>query len=128
MKIDGTSFWNRLDFLLKQSGLDLTGFCKKTNLSYHTVISQRARNTIPKVEQLLLMAQVLNVSLDYLISGKEPTDPLMKKLKENLNLGKLVNRISLCNKEQLQTLNILLDSWGIDKAVGESIEQGENLA
>ncbi len=127
--IDARLFWERLDNIRELQGLSLTDLCTTSpGLVYRTLTQQRTRNILPNVETLVLLARALDVSLDYLVLGKEQPDSLNMIFNNNPDMIQFAKRVPLCSKEQLQLLNNMLDSWGIDKAVGESVGQGKNLA
>lgn len=128
MKIDANIFWERFDSLMKKKFSALGDFCKDARLNYNTIISQRQRKSVPKIDQLVDMANALATSIDYLVNGKEQVDTLSKYFKNNPEMLELAHRITLCKNEQLQCLNTLLDTWGIDKGPGEYPKQGKILA
>jgi len=128
MKTDDTFFWDRFDSLMKARFPDLIEFCKVTGLNYNTIISQRQRKIVPKIDQLIHMAKALETTIDYLVTGKEQIDTLAKHFNNNSEMIKFANRITLCTKSQILFLNNMLDTWGIDKEPGEFEEQDEVLA
>jgi hypothetical protein len=128
MKIDANAFWERFDFLMKEKFSDLGDFCKIAGLNYNTVISQRQRRSVPKIEQLLDMSKTLETGLDYLVSGKETSDSLTLLLKSNPTIKHLTYRLTLCDANQLHCLNTLLDTWRIDRMPGEGMTPGAHLA
>lgn len=128
MKIDASAFWERFDSLMKEKFSDLGEFCKAAGLNYNTIISQRQRKSVPKIEQLLDMSRTLETALDYLISGRESSDPLTLILNTNLIIKNLTYRLTKCDAEQLHCVNSLLDTWRIDRMPGEGVSQGAILA
>jgi len=59
--------WQRIDQLNKDSTLKI--LAEKIGISYSTLRSQRTRNILPNVETVLDMAGLLNVSVDYILTG-----------------------------------------------------------
>ena len=126
--IDARLFWERLDNVRDSLGLTLTELCEsKPGLIYRTLTQQRTRNILPNVETLALLAEALNVSLDFLVSGRKEVDAITKHFKHDSEMIKFANRITLCTKSQILFLNNMLDTWGIDKEPGEFEEQDEVL-
>ena len=112
MKNDASAFWERVDSLLRQRRINIGEMCLRTNISYNTLITQRTRKSIPKIEQLCDMAKALNTSLDYLVTGEEYQDPLFAKLQNDEELKATCSKISLCSNEHLSIINTMLASWG----------------
>lgn len=69
--LDGFEFWKQIDFLLNKNHLTNLDLSDKAGIVYRTVTTQRNRHSIPNGEQLLRMAKTLNVSIEYLLTGKE---------------------------------------------------------
>jgi transcriptional regulator with XRE-family HTH domain len=128
MKIDASAFWERFDSLMKEKFSDLGDFCEVAGLNYNTIISQRQRKSVPKIEQLIDMSKALETALDYLISGKESSDPLTLILNSNPTIKNLTFRLTRCDTEQLHCVNSLLNTWRIDRMPGEGVSQGAILA
>lgn len=128
MKIDASAFWERFDFLMKEKFSDLGDFCEVAGLNYNTIISQRARKSVPKIEQLLDMSRTLETALDFLISGKETTDSVTALLKSNPTIKHITLRLTKCDTQQLHCLNSLLDTWRIDRMPGEGLNRDAILA
>lgn len=127
--IDARLFWDRFDELRNTLKLTLTQVCEKEpGLVYRTLTQQRTRNILPNVETLVLLAGVLETSIDYLISGKETTDPLTTLLQSNPTIKHIAFRLTKCDTQQLHCVNSLLDTWRIDRMPGEGMSQGAILA
>lgn len=112
MKTDANAFWGRFDLLLEGKFSNLGEFCEVVKLNYNTMISQRARLTIPKIEQLIDMAKALHVSLDFLVSGEDHLDPVYKKLDQNPRLKRLASSMTKCQDLHLSIIETLFFSWG----------------
>lgn len=69
--VDGAVFWMNVDAILSDKKITLREFCASTGISYHTISTQRVRHSIPKLEQLLEMGDVLNTSIEKLIYGSK---------------------------------------------------------
>ena len=68
--VDGYSFWCHVDECLR--GEKLTDLAKDSGLSYNTVRNQRSQNVLPNGFDILSLANALGVSVEYLLTGKEP--------------------------------------------------------
>jgi len=128
MKIDANIFWERFDSLMKKKFSALGDFCKDARLNYNTIISQRQRKSVPKIDQLVDMSKALGVSTDFLITGVDFTDPLTQIIRNNKAVSHLAYRLTQCKVEQLSIINSMLDTWGIDKGPREYSKQGKILA
>jgi hypothetical protein len=113
MKTDATRFWARFNELVSVKYSTLGDFCSTAKINYDTLITQRNRKAIPKIEQLLDMARALNITVDYLVTGKEPTDTLTSSANADPSLRELLYRVLACNDTQRATLATMMDSWGI---------------
>lgn len=74
MSITPKSFWKRVDDALYLSNMTLKRVCSSLGLSYVTIINQKNQyNRIPKTEAVYLIANALGTTVEYLLTGKEPT-------------------------------------------------------
>lgn len=64
-------FWNRVDSILDRKGTRLIDMARDTGIGYPTIKNWRYLNSIPKVDVVIQMSEYLEVSLDYLLTGKE---------------------------------------------------------
>jgi transcriptional regulator with XRE-family HTH domain len=124
MKIDAIYFWRRVDELMRRSNLSLGEFSERSGIPYNTLVTQRTRKSIPKIEQLVDMAHTLETSVDYLVTGKETIDPLFSLLKANKPVRDLAHRLSHCETSHLHAIDVLLDTWRIEDAPGEAYGRG----
>lgn len=77
-KINPDNFWNRLDF--KRGKTTLKSLTEFLGIEYETIRVQRTRHRFPKPEYMYLLAQSLDVSVDYLLTGKsEKKNPIQKE-------------------------------------------------
>lgn len=65
-------FYERLDYICKKKGTTVTGVAKELKISTSNVTNWKS-GVIPKGEIIIRLAELLNVSCDYLLLGKEPT-------------------------------------------------------
>ena len=74
VKIDGQEFWQRVDGVLHHKKMNYRILCKKTGIEYRSINTQRTRHALPKAEQLYTMSSLLNVTMEYLLTGKKSSD------------------------------------------------------
>lgn len=66
---DGKEFWELIENISPFSRW--MDFAEKCGMSYNTVKQQRHDKTIPRTSDIVKIAEALNVSVDYLLTGKE---------------------------------------------------------
>jgi len=71
----------RLAELRKDAGLDQTGLARLLSLSHHTISSYERNKSTPNDELKVKIAEIFNVSLDYLLGLIN--EPLPYKRNEN---------------------------------------------
>jgi len=129
MEIDAKKFWARFDELKQEKGLTILKICElDPSLVYKTITQQRTREILPNIGALVSIAEVFNVTVDFLVTGKDSDNPFLSMLKENKTVYDLTFRLSSCSAEKLHCVNSLLDTWGIDREPGESPRLGRVLA
>lgn len=64
-------FWERVD---RSNKKPLNVLCKEIGLNYNTVRSNRASLRIPSCMDVLVLSKALNVSMEYLLEGKEDNE------------------------------------------------------
>ena len=90
--MNAKSFWTRIKILLKQKNVTQETAAKSCLVSINTWRSWIYHGIIPPVSDCVKIAKYLNISLDYLITGKERNSKtiitdielLMKKAGEKL--------------------------------------------
>lgn len=86
-----TSFWNRVEMALLRSDMKtLKDLCARIDTPYQTMINQRSVDRYPSVDTVARMAEQLDVSIDWLVSGKTN------------------NQLSLSDEKKLKAVKILL--------------------
>ena len=69
MKIDGLSFWKRIDSLLDAKKTNIKELSESINVGYYVLTTQRNRKTVPKIEELLSMSKFFDTDLEYMLTG-----------------------------------------------------------
>jgi transcriptional regulator with XRE-family HTH domain len=67
------TFYDRVKKQVKKNtSLTLESFIQSLNINYGTYQTQRKANNLPRADEALKIAQALNTSVEYLVSGTEP--------------------------------------------------------
>lgn len=79
-----SDFWDRVKKLCKNNGTTQKELSAKIGLEPRIIESQIYTKVIPSIEEVLKIASVFNVSLNYLVMGKEikstETENLIKEV------------------------------------------------
>lgn len=62
------AFWNRVD---KVSSLSSKELSLKLEINYRTMLDMRSRCRFPSIENIVRISDILNVSIDWLLTGEE---------------------------------------------------------
>lgn len=79
---NGIELLDRIDEVLTDTNLSRRKFALDTNLNPSTMATWKTKNIFPKIETIILIAQKLEVSTDWLLFGTNITDTLLKQRKE----------------------------------------------
>lgn len=71
LELNVSDFFNRLDDLLKKNCMTAKELTEKLSLSKTSISEWRKGKTTPSVKALIGISQIFNVSLDWLILGKQ---------------------------------------------------------
>lgn len=84
--MDGISFVERINELLKLKGKSKAEFYKDLNLANNSITAWGVKNQIPSADTALKIAQYLHTSVEYLLTGIESDEYKIKydKLMNNL--------------------------------------------
>ena len=78
--------------LLDEKGLKNADVARATGISNMTLSDWKRGKTVPKADKMQKIAEYLNVSVDYLMTGKE-VGFIIETAKKDASLKKLPNRI-----------------------------------
>lgn len=67
-------FVDRIDELLKNKGLNRNDLNNAIDLQKNTIAQWKIRETIPSADIAVKIAQFLNTSVEYLVTGEEKKD------------------------------------------------------
>ena len=65
------TFWGRIDMLLDRRKATLRDMSNATGIKYNTLAIQRTRHSLPNSEQLYEISQYLNLTMEFILTGKE---------------------------------------------------------
>lgn len=65
------AFWERLKTILKSIGKTQIDLCNDLGYPLQTFKNKKVRKTFPSIEELFNIAEYLNVSVEYLVTGEE---------------------------------------------------------
>ena len=65
------AFWNRVDKVSKFSSKELS---LKLEINYRTMLDMRSRCRFPSIENIVRISNILNVSIDWLLTGEVYTE------------------------------------------------------
>lgn len=68
MPMNAYNFWKNFDNA--KDGREIKEICKAANITYQRIADQRSDCRFPRLEDAYALASTLNISLDYLMSGK----------------------------------------------------------
>lgn len=92
-------FGNRLKECLSKAGYTQSKATEKLNLSKNAILNY-TKGRIPEAKILLELSKICNVSMEYLLTGKEYYDELTN---EELNILEKYNILTERNKGKVET-------------------------
>lgn len=106
-----TDFVKRIDFILKDKNLKRAALCSDLSLSATSITDWARRGTVPAGDICLRIADYLNVSVEWLISGRD----------EKLNSEErwLIAQWKILESSQKETVRTLLEKWESDRSKKE---------
>ena len=105
-------FYKRLNDLIQQKGISQGKLEKELGLGNGAV--SKWTNRLPKGETIILLAKYFNVSVDYLMTGKE-VEFIVETAKKDVLLTKMPSKIKeyalklteLPKEKQVQTMSLI---------------------
>jgi len=89
MDKDASSFWKSVNSLIKSQKTKQESVASLCNISYQTFRGWVARKTFPSADEACRIAKVLGVSVEYLVTGEDPSRPdilgAIKKIESGLD-------------------------------------------
>lgn len=69
-------FWHRLEIAVVHSRIkSLRNLCRITGVCYQSMVNTKSKNRFPKLETLVVLAEAMNCSIDWLITGNKDYAP-----------------------------------------------------
>ena len=87
----------RILFLMERNDIRANKLCKDLGISESSVTDWKKGKAVPSVKALEKIAKYFDVSLDWLITGEEGSQPLDKEDAEIIKLFKMLNSLGKSN-------------------------------
>lgn len=100
------NFVERIDEKLKEKNLKRLSLCDDLNLTHSALTDWKKRGTIPSGDICLKIANYLNVSVEWLLTGEEKQAPQLSQEEEQF-----IGTYQSLTEEQKKTIRILLDGY-----------------
>ena len=100
-------FWEKLKDILEYQNISLKELCAKAGLKQQSIYNAITRKTFPSLETAVKIANALNVSVEYLVTGKESQEIS----DEECVLLIIYRKLSNSNKK---LINEIIDSFTSD--------------
>lgn len=94
------SIYDRIEFLIKMRGMTKKSFCEKLGISTGNLGDWKRGKSTPSTNKLVEVAGFFDVSLDWLILGKEPNQLHFKENAATYTWDELGNDLVLSEKEK----------------------------
>ncbi|MGL4982244.1 MAG: helix-turn-helix domain-containing protein [Treponemataceae bacterium] len=98
-------FWKIVTREIKRQNTSYDWLSRKTKISKGTFSSWKSRNNVPTVDSAFKIAQALNVSLEYLLTGIDDSS-----LSGNEKLAEITTKIACFDEIDLQAIKNLVDT------------------
>jgi transcriptional regulator with XRE-family HTH domain len=80
------AFWAQIKSLLKQKGISQESAARMCKVSINTWYGWASKEMLPHVSYCKRIAEILGISLDYLVTGKQPdTAAQIKEIRDLLD-------------------------------------------
>lgn len=111
-----TDFVKRIDAKLLEKNLKRAALCTDLKLSSTSITDWARRGTVPAGDICIKIADYLNVSVEWLVTGREGEVSNEEK--------KLLAQWKLLTADQKDTIRTLLEKWESDRTAGEKRNTG----
>ena len=98
------NFWERVDDLLDRTGINKKTLAYDAGFDASNITKGIKNNNIPSAETAVKIAQVLGVSVEYLVNGVDSSFP--KTLKPEV--AEIVEEINHLEKEDLDAIKYII--------------------
>ena len=100
-ELDLRDIGNRIQFCRKRLGYTQEQIAEKMNVSIQMISNMERGNKAIKIENLIKLSQILNVSTDYILTGKQNTNDIQS----------IALKLSLLNDSDRETVSFLIDHF-----------------
>ncbi|ADK81286.1 helix-turn-helix domain-containing protein [Sediminispirochaeta smaragdinae] len=98
-------FWERLKTLIKEQKTTQEWVANKTGVSFGTFRKWMSRKTMPNADQAVEIAEVLDTTVEYLVTGKNPDNWQVPK-----RYADIVEDLEALDEKDLETVRALTSS------------------
>lgn len=105
-------FWKRVRNLINEYGLKLAEIENVLDLPNSYISVGTLRGGLPRADTILKLADFFGVSFRWLVTGEDEEDESNSKcykIASNPQLLELANKLSYCNPELLDIIQLLVD-------------------
>ncbi|MBR5572383.1 MAG: helix-turn-helix transcriptional regulator [Oscillospiraceae bacterium] len=85
--VDLVEIGKRIQMRRKQQGMTQEQLADKMDVSIQMVSNLERGNKAIRIENLIKLSQILNISTDYILTGKETTDDMQTLTEQMANLS-----------------------------------------
>lgn len=118
------AFWKRFDQKCRDCELNVIDVARATGLKYSNLKNQRSKLILPKTEAAIKIAQTLNTTVEFLLTGKDSEspvlDPVLLKISENPRLLSIASCLPKMNEDQLTSIETFIRAMGVMPATKET--------
>ena len=102
MEISGIDFVKRIDMLLKEKNKTRKELCESLSILQGTMATWKTKDIMPPIHTIYLIAKELNVSIDWLVTGRNYSEQ---------DSGKKDNYVKSLILSQLDSLRIDIENY-----------------
>ena len=105
----GIAFINRIDLVLKEQQRTRKSLCESLGILQGTMATWKTKDIMPPIDTIVQIAKALDVSTDWLLTGK---DFCYTDKKKDLNEEKINRNINITRLESIRdNVNLLLSQY-----------------
>ena len=94
-------FWDRVKAEVKSQNTTQDWVAKKAGVSFNTLRGWITKNRLPDAEESVSIANSLNTTVEFLVSGTDSTDPWLREHRQIIEDLKVLTSESLAEKEAM---------------------------
>lgn len=109
------NFWERVEFELEKRGMNKKTLATEANFSMSNISKGKRDNNSPSADTAVKIAKVLNVSVEYLVTGTEPSlkneNYDLQKIREYSSLISQIDSLPENQKELVKSIVAKMNDW-----------------